>query len=94
MKKIITVRRDGTMSFIYEDKLRGLLNHGRAMIKRASDVEPGDPTAGQDPLKWYANMARSRGGMLGPFDTRELALTAEVDWINANVLTQPTVAHA
>jgi len=87
-RKIITVKPDGTMQFVHDDRLRGLLHQGAASIKRASNVEPGDLIQGQDPLKWYASMALSCGPLLGPFDTRQAALDAEVEWINTNVLTE------
>ena len=67
---------------------RGLLNEGKAEVKRASQVEPGNPVVGQDPLKWYADMALSGGDVLGPFDSRQEALDAEVAWINQHVLTE------
>lgn len=85
-RKIITVRSDGSIQFIYDDKLRGLLREGQATIVRASHVEPGDESSGQDPLKWYADLGHSRGPVLGPFDSREYALDAEVAWLNENVL--------
>jgi len=80
--RIINVSRSGEMTFIYDDKLTGLMKHGPAKITRASHV---DPTADN---KWEANMVPSRGPVLGPFDTRAEALAAEVRWINENVLTQ------
>ena len=90
MKKIITIKPDGTMQFVYDDKLKGLMGHGQATIKRISHVEPGDPAKGQEPLKWYADMAPSgRPVVLGPFDERRQALAAEVEWINNNILTEP-----
>ena len=84
--KVITIGPDGSMRFIHDDALRGLLQQGQATIRRASHVEPGDPVQGQDPLKWYADMAPSSGSVLGPFDTRQAALDAEVAWINQHIL--------
>ena len=93
MKKIITVRVDGSMQFIYDDRLMGLMKHGKASIARVSHVEPGDPTKGQDPLRWFADMAPSgQPVVLGPFDERQQALAAEVEWINSNILTSPQTA--
>jgi hypothetical protein len=83
---IISVFEDGTVQFIYNDELRPLLDIGDARIERASHVEPGDPTKGQDALKWYADMHPVGGPVLGSFDTREQALAEEVSWIEANVL--------
>ena len=88
MKKIITVKPNGTIQFIHDDRLTGLLQKGEASIKRASHVEPGDPAKGQHHLLWYADMAPSGGNVLGPFKTRQEALEAEVDWINQNILTE------
>ena len=85
---IINVPRSGPIQFIYTDALKGLLTLGSAKIDRASHVEPGEPSKGQDPLKWWADMAPSGGPVLGPFDTRQAALDAEVVWINQHVLTE------
>lgn len=84
-QKIITVKPDGSMEFVYNDKLRGLIKQGEAKITRASTIEPGDPSLGQDPLRWYATMFD--GPVLGPFETREQALAEEEEWINKNLLT-------
>ena len=73
---IINVKPGGTTQFIYDDGLKGLLAQGRAEVKRASHVDPGDPTKGQDPLRWYADLAPSAGPLLGPFETRQAALDA------------------
>jgi hypothetical protein len=87
-KKIITIKRDGSAQFIHDDRLNGLLHQGEAHIKRASFVEPGDPSKGQDPLKWYASIVT--GPVLGPFVIRQEALDAEVTWLNEHVLTGAT----
>ena len=81
MKKIITVQRDGTMKFVYDDRLKGLMQQGHATITRASHVEPTPDN------EWGADMSPVGGPMLGPFNTRQEALDAEVEWINHNVLT-------
>ena len=39
-------------------------------------------------MQWYAAMAG--GPVLGPYDTRQAALDAEVGWLNQNILTGPT----
>ena len=87
MRKCITIRKNGDIDFIYDDKLKGLLDEGQATIRRASHVEPGNPALGQNQLQWYSDMAPSGGEVLGPFDTRQQALEAEVEWINTHVLT-------
>jgi hypothetical protein len=34
--------------------------------------------------KWFADLLPSDGPVLGPFDTRQAALDAEVEWLNAH----------
>jgi hypothetical protein len=81
MQIIINISREGIISFLYDDRLRGLMKNGDAKITRASHVEA---TADN---QWNADMAPSGGGVLGPFKTRQEALDAEVEWLNDNVLT-------
>lgn len=79
----IVVDKDGNIKLIYEDDLVGLLREkaaGAISITRASHVEP---TVGGC---WTADLTPVRGPVLGPFATRQEALTAEVNWINTNVL--------
>ena len=85
MKKIITIKPDGTMHFIYDDRLRGLLQHGPSTIKRASHVESSED------LTWYADLSPIGGPVLRGFDTREGALAAEIDWLNTQLLTMTPV---
>ena len=49
-----------------------------ARTQRASHVEPG-------PTGWTADMAPVGGPVLGPFDTRQTALDAEVAWLRAHL---------
>lgn len=79
-KLVINVQANGDIKFIYADALKALLGLGDAQIERASHVEP---TAGN---QWEADMSPVGGPRLGPFDTRQAALDAEVVWINRNVL--------
>ena len=88
MKKIITVKPNGELVFIYDDSLRNLMSQGDACVRRASNVEPGDPAKNQDTLQWFADLAPVHGPILGGFDTRSEALDAEVEWINTNLLTE------
>ena len=81
-RKIINIKPGGEMQFIHDDRLAGLLKQGEASIKRASNVE-----ASAD-LTWYADMSPVGGPMLKGFATRQAALDAEVEWINAHVLTE------
>lgn len=62
------------MKFIYNDKLRPLLDMGRANVRRASHVEPHG-------TQWTADLSPVGGPLLGPFDLRQEALDAEVAWL-------------
>ena len=68
------------LQYIYDDQLQFLEDIGNAVTKRASHVEPTDDG------RWSADMAPSGGSVLGPFNTRTEALSAETDWLRANVL--------
>ena len=70
----VRVAQDGTARMVYNEAL-DLSNLGNAEIKRASHVEP-DKNG-----KWWADMAPSGGGKLGPFDKRSEAITAEIKWL-------------
>jgi hypothetical protein len=72
----IAIKPDGTMSFIYDDRLAGLCEEGDAHTTRASHVEP---TAKGG---WSADMSPVNGPILGPFRLREEALAAECEWLN------------
>lgn len=74
----IVILPDGTLHFIYYDELKPLLEIGKPQLRRASHV---DPTHEGD---WHADLSPVGGPKLGPFDTREEAITAEVDWLIAN----------
>ena len=71
----VWIRPDGGLRFVYEDALRGLLALGRAHIRRASRVEP--TPDGQ----WTADLGPMDGPVLGPFETRAVALAAERAWL-------------
>lgn len=80
----LTIAEDGSVRAIYDDalpldELRQALG-GEARITRASDVEP---TAD---CEWQADMGRSGGPVLGPFQARAEALAAEVAWLRQEVL--------
>lgn len=80
MKTFIVTVSQGKATFVYDDDLVGLLNEGRAEIRRASHVEPTGEGG------WSADMTPVGGPVLGPFPLRQEALAAEVSWIRANVL--------
>lgn len=82
----VDITPDGTIHFLYYDELAPLLGLGTSTIKRASHVEP--ETAGGK-TAWYADMAPCRGPKLGPFDLREEALAAEVQWLIDHNLPEP-----
>lgn len=63
---------------IYDDLHAGFLQKlgGKASITRASHVEPAADGSG-----WTANMSPVGGPVLGPFPLREIALAAEVEYL-------------
>ena len=73
MEHTICIDLDGSITMIYSDEARGLLELGPATIERVSAVEPGADNC------WYANMRD--GTILGPYDLREDALAAEVAYL-------------
>jgi hypothetical protein len=77
---LITVDDAGCLQFIYHDELDCLSELGPAQTKRASHVEPTDD--GQ----WTADMSPVGGPTLGPFPLRQVALDAEVAWLQINLL--------
>lgn len=75
---LVEILQDGSMRFLYNDELRGLMATGKSKVERASDVEPNEEG------RWTADLTRVGGPCLGPFDLREQALAAEVAWLEAN----------
>jgi hypothetical protein len=71
----VWIRPDGVVRFVYDDALRGLLALGQATIRRASRVEP--TPDGQ----WTADLGPMDGPVLGPFETRAVALDTERAWL-------------
>jgi hypothetical protein len=71
----VWIRPDGTVRFVYDDALRGLLALGQPTIHRASHVEPTP-----DGL-WTADLGPMYGPLLGPFETRAAALDTERAWL-------------
>lgn len=70
----LLISREGHMRFIHDDSLNELLHEGRAKIERASHVEPNG-------TQWEADLSPVNGPKLGPFDTRQEALDAEIAWL-------------
>jgi hypothetical protein len=71
----VWIRPDGTVRFLYDDALRGLLALGPPTIRRASHVEPTRDG------RWTADLGPMDGPVLGPFETRGTALDAERAWL-------------
>jgi hypothetical protein len=70
----LVVLPDGTVRAIHGEEIElGLLGH--LVIARASHVEP-EPDG-----RWSADLAPVAGPVLGPFDRRSEALTAEHSWL-------------
>jgi hypothetical protein len=81
MKKIIKISPDGkNISYVHDDRLAGMMEHGEAKITRASHVEPTPNN------KWTADLSPVKGPILGPYNTRKEALEAEINWLNNNGL--------
>lgn len=76
----IRITRDGTIEFIYEDRLRPLLEQGEAKVERASHVEP------TKDARWQADLSPIGGTLLESTETREASLRAEVNWIERHRL--------
>jgi hypothetical protein len=76
----LRVNPDGTLMFLYDDALLSLLNEGEGQIRRASYVEPNKNS------QWEADLSPVGGPVLGPFVSREEALSAEVYWLRQNYL--------
>lgn len=69
----IKISTNGTITYIYDDLLAGLLKHGDAKIERVSNVEPCEGG-------WGATMVED-GTFLGPYALRKDALEAEVKYL-------------
>jgi hypothetical protein len=76
----VAIGPDGTARMIYTEELE-LDSIGAQEIRRASHVEPSPYGWG-----WTADLDPVGGPVLGPFPTRSAALTAEIEWIEANAL--------
>lgn len=74
--------KNNTIKFVYDDNLTGLMNHGKSETKRASHVEPCDGG-------WEVDLSPVNGPKFGPFNKRNDALKAEVDWLMNNNIPIP-----
>lgn len=86
MKRQIRINPSGSIRFIHDDKLAGLLSAGDATVRRASHVEP---VTIDGKVKWQADMSPVGGPVLDPCDTRTEALAKEVDWLNQHKIPVP-----
>ena len=76
---LLRIEPNGTLRGLYTEDM-DLSSVGSLEIHRASHVEP--DAAGS----WWADCSPVGGPKLGPFVKRSEALTAEVQWIEANCL--------
>ena len=77
----LIVSGTGEVRCIYSDLLP--LSHlGKPSISRASHVEP--DSVGQ----WMADLSPVDGPLLGPFEFRNDALAAEIDWLRKHWLSK------
>lgn len=83
----VFILEDGTVKFLYYDELKPLLGIGKSDVKRVSHV---DPIMHNNSVVWYADLCPVNGPKLGPFETRELAIAAEIDWLTENDLNRQT----
>jgi hypothetical protein len=89
---VFRIKMGGDTRVIYSDEIKCVLDKNKTTIRRASDVEPGDPDKGQDQNLWYADMSRSNGPVLPGAESREIALQREVSWLLTNHLPASAVA--
>ena len=78
----LVVAADGSVRTVYSE-LVDLHALGRPTIRRGSHVEP---TADG---RWTADLSPVAGPLLGPFDSRSAALTAELSWLREFWLCEP-----
>jgi hypothetical protein len=75
----IVVTPQGETRCIYGEEI-DLRSLGILAIRRASHVEPSDNG------RWLADLSPVGGPVLGPFDLRTEALSAEVSWLEQHWL--------
>lgn len=74
----IHVLADGSLVYLWDDRLQPLGELGAVSIRRASHVEP-------DGGGWTADLAPVGGPRLGPFRLRAEALAAERRWLHRHL---------
>jgi len=75
----LLIHPTGVVRCVYSEDVN-LAALGRLSIQRGSHVEP--TSTGQ----WTADMFPVNGPILGPFEIRTEALSAEVNWLNEHWL--------
>lgn len=76
----LCIDKSGEIRGVYDDSLLPLIGEGRALVKRASHVEPAVDDNGLP--CWYADLSPVGGpSKMGPYYTRKEALEREVDWL-------------
>lgn len=70
---------DGSVRFVWDDALAELVAQGKPIIRRVSEVVPG-----QDG-RWWSVLGRIGGPSLGPFAKSADAIAAEVEWLRENL---------
>jgi hypothetical protein len=66
--RTIVIAADGRIQFVWDDDLGELTEQGRAVVRRAANVEFWNGTG------WMIDMAPSGGGLYGPYRQRSVAL--------------------
>ncbi len=66
--------------FIHDDRLNFMKRLGKTEIKRASHVEPNADSM------WEADLSPVNGPVLGPFNTRQEAIDAELAYLRQHVI--------
>ncbi len=82
----IAITPDGLIQFIYTEAVdtpRLARALGAMTVRRASHVEPTEDG------RWTADMSPMSGELLGPFDKRSEALTAETEWLDEHLGSTP-----
>ena len=77
----IVIKPTGVFIGIYSDSF-DYSEFGKPQIRRASHVEP--DTTGH----WFADLSPVDGPTLGPFDKRNEAIDAELEFLNAMLANQ------
>lgn len=80
---LIAIQSDGSIQMIYSDSMREILDEGQGSIRRASHVEPTIDNT------WEADLNPiGHDVILGPFNNRQEALAAEVEYLNENIISK------